>query len=129
MFQGERVLLSARAKPPFKQIFSLPGGLVEPGETLAEAALRELEEETGVRAEIVRFNDFVKLIERDKAGRVRRHFVIASFVAQWISGDGAVGPEAAAILWTRPDEADSLRLTPGLAPLLKKALSILETTP
>ena len=63
-------------------MFSLPGGLVEAGETLEEAALRELEEEVGVAASIVGFNDHVEVIDRDEDGQVARHFVIASFVAQ-----------------------------------------------
>lgn len=129
VFRGDRVLLAARTAPPFDQTFSLPGGVVEPGETLEQAALRELEEETGVRAAIVQFNDYVERIERDEAGRVRRHFVIASFVGRWISGEGAIGPEAAAILWARADETDGLRLTPGLAPLLAKARLALEAAP
>jgi ADP-ribose pyrophosphatase YjhB (NUDIX family) len=126
VFRGDRVLLAARTAAPFDQIFSLPGGVVELGETLEQAALRELEEETGVRAAILQFNGHVEFLDRDEAGRVRRHFVIASFVGRWISGEGAVGPEAAAILWADAEETSRLRLTPGLAPLLAKARRALE---
>jgi 8-oxo-dGTP diphosphatase len=71
-----RVLLAARAHPPGAHVFSLPGGLVEPGETLAQAALRELHEEVGIEAEIVGALAPVEVIERDESGRVRRHFVV-----------------------------------------------------
>ena len=116
-----RVLLAQRVKPPGAGRFSLPGGLVEPGETLAEAALRELAEETGVVARIINFNRHVEVVEHDEAGAVRRHFVVASFVGAWLSGEGIVGPEASEIAWATRDEAAALPATDGLAPVLDGA--------
>ena len=124
VFRDGRVLLAARSKPPHAGRFSLPGGLVEPGETLAEAALREMWEEVGVKARIVGFNRHVEVIERDEAGAVRRHYVIASFVGQWLAGEGTVGPEAGAIVWARREEITALSTTDRLAPLLDAAWAI-----
>ena len=90
VFRGGRLLLASRTQPPLENLFTLPGGKVEPGETLEEAALRELMEEVAVRARIIGFNDHVELIERDAGGNVTRHFVIASFVARWVSGEAAL---------------------------------------
>lgn len=120
-----RVLLGARRNPPFDQYFSLPGGLVETGETLEEAAIREVEEETGVLARISAFNGWREVINRDDDGRVHRHYVIASFAARWVSGEGLPGEELGRVIWADPDEAAQLTLTPGLPELLASARRII----
>jgi 8-oxo-dGTP diphosphatase len=121
-----RILLAKRTKPPAEGLFSLPGGLVEPGETLEEAALRELGEEVGVAASIVAFNDHVEVIERDADGKVARHFVIASFVARWVSGQGKPSDETGQVIWAKPNEIGALRTTGGLARIAARALRVLE---
>lgn len=121
VFRAGKVLLAERTKPPSAALFSLPGGLVEVGERLADAALRELAEETGVAAQIVAFNDHVEIIERDEHEGVTRHFVVASFVGNWLSGEGEIGPEARRILWVEPGEINALPTTRGLGAILKQA--------
>ena len=129
VFRDGRVLLTSRTQPPLQSLFTLPGGKVEAGETLEEAALRELMEEVGVRARIIGFNDHVELIERDAGGNVTRHFVIASFVARWVSGEAAAGPEAGAVLWVDPLDLKGLAVTPKLAHILRRAKRIADETP
>ncbi len=120
------ILLASRRRPPAEGLFSLPGGLVEPGETLEEAALRELGEEVGVAASIIGFNDHVAVIERDDDRRVARHFVIASFVARWLSGEGEPSAEAGKVIWARPGAIEGLPTTQGLARIAARAFRILE---
>ena len=103
--------------------FSLPGGVVELGETLAEAALRELAEEVGVEADVVAFNRHVEAIGRD-GPRVRTHFVIASFVARWRRGEGRVSAEVDEVAWIGPGALGALPTTPGLADVLESARRI-----
>jgi ADP-ribose pyrophosphatase YjhB (NUDIX family) len=124
VFRAGRVLIAARARPPMALHYSLPGGLVEPGETLADAALRELREEVGVEADLLGFVDHVEAIERDAAGRVRHHFVICAHAARWRAGEPRVGPEASDVRWVSEDEIAALRTTPGLAGVLRKAFAI-----
>lgn len=124
VIRGDRVLLAQRAAPPLAGRFTLPGGLVEPGEALAEAARREMREEVGVEARIIGFNRHVEVIEHDSEGRVMRHYVIASFVGAWIAGEGVVGPEAAAVIWARREDVPLLPVTEHLPPLLDTAFDI-----
>lgn len=126
VFRDGRVLLGSRRNPPYDQVFSLPGGLVETGETLEEAAIREVEEETGVRGEIVCFNGWREVIHRDAEDRVQRHYVIASFVARWVSGEGEAGEELGRVIWASEEEARALPLTNGLPELLQRARGLLE---
>ncbi|MGE3244789.1 MAG: NUDIX hydrolase [Beijerinckiaceae bacterium] len=120
-----RLLLGARRLPPFDKVFSLPGGLVETGESLGEAALREVEEETGVKAEIVGFNDWREVIARDEDGRVKRHYVIASFAARWVSGEGAASEELGQVIWADQPLISTLELTGGLADIIARARAML----
>ena len=127
VFRDGLVLLAERAVPPGAGCFSLPGGLVEPGEGLQQAALRELREETGVEAEVVGFNDHVEVVERDPDGRVTAHFVVASFVGRWVSGEPETSPEALSIVWVLPDGLEGLATTAQLGPILLRAAKIAAT--
>ena len=121
VFRVGRVLLARRTKPPFAGAFSLPGGLVEVGETLEAAALRELREEVHIDARIVAFNRHVELIDRDSAGKIRHHYVIASFVGEWIAGEAKPGPEAAEAVWVEPARLAGLDCTPDIVAVVEAA--------
>ena len=120
VFRQGRVLVGRRARPPMAGRFSLPGGVVEVGETLAEAAARELFEEVGVEAEIVGFNRHVEPIVRE-GGRVRAHFVIASFVGRWTRGEARTSREIDAVAWIEPEACGALLTTPELAEVIAAA--------
>ena len=124
VLRDARVLVAARGRGLMAGRYSLPGGLVEPGETLAQAALRELREEVGVEAEIIGFLDHVEVIERDDDGRTRHHFVIGAHAARWLAGEPQPGAEALDVRWVDEDEAAALPTTPGLAGILRKAFAL-----
>jgi 8-oxo-dGTP diphosphatase len=87
--RGDEVLLIRRGQPPRLGEWSLPGGRVEFGEKLEAAALRELAEETGVRAELVGLVDVVDGLFGE------RHYVLIDYAARWLEGDPVAGDDAA----------------------------------
>lgn len=99
VFKGPRVLLIQRGKPPRQGQWSLPGGVQELGETVHEAARREVAEETGVDIDIVGLIDTVDSIQRDESGRVRYHYTLIDVAATWRAGEPRAGSDAAGVCW------------------------------
>jgi 8-oxo-dGTP diphosphatase len=128
VFRQGRVLIVRRARAPMIGHFSLPGGVVEVGEALAAAVARELKEEVGLEAEVVAFNRHVEAIERDRE-RVRTHYVIASFVARWTSGEARASDEVEAVDWIDLDAGLPSPTTPGLRDILTSAARIARLRP
>ncbi len=126
--RGGRALIARRAPPPQQGVYSLPGGGVEIGETLREAAARELSEETGLAAEPGVFLDHVEPIERE-GERVRTHFVVAAFAARWLSGEPRVTAELDAFAWVDENEIAAYRTTPELPRLVARAIAWERETP
>ena len=123
VFREGRVLIVRRARAPLIGHFSLPGGVVEVGETLAAALARELMEEVGIEAEITAFNRHVEAIAHE-GNRVRTHFVIASFVARWTSGEPRLSDEVDAVDWINLAAALPSPPTPELGEVLASAARI-----
>ena len=129
VFRGERVLLARRARPPAAQAFSLPGGMVELGETLAEAALREVREEVAVTATVEGVVQAVEFLDRDDEGRVRRHFVVIAHWGEWLDGEPQCGPESIETMWigeselARLEGPNDLPTTPRLTEVLRGAFA------
>lgn len=126
VFRGPLVLLARRAVEPGAGLWSLPGGKVEAGETLAEAAAREVKEEVGVSAQVIGLAGTRDIIRRDAEGRVTAHFVVIAHAARWQAGEAAPGPEAAEVGWFRPNEVAGLDATDGLAAIVAEAARLAE---
>src|ERR1700728_1738607 len=123
VFREGRVLIVRRARAPLLGHFSLPGGGVEVGETLAAALARELMEEVGIEAEIIAFNRHVEAIYRE-GDRIRMHFVIASFVARWTRGEPRLSDQVDAVEWVDPAAPLPSPATPELGEVLARAARI-----
>ena len=117
-----QILVVRRARPPAEGLFSLPGGVVESGETLAQALIREVREETSLAIEPVALAGFRETITRDRDGRVERHFVILPFAARWRAGEVALNEELSEARWLDPAELAGLPTTPGLGEIVTTAL-------
>ncbi len=102
------VLLVRRAYPPRQGEWSLPGGQLELGESLAEGVRREVREETGLDVEVGAVVDVFDRVHRDEAGRIRYHFVIVDFLCQPRGGTLAAGDDAAAARWVPRAEVAAL---------------------
>jgi 8-oxo-dGTP diphosphatase len=116
-----KILVVRRARPPTHGLFTLPGGVVEVGETLAEAVIREVREETGLTIEPVALAGFRETVVRDARDRVERHFVILCFAARWQAGEPVLNEELSEAFWLAPAELADLKTTPGLADIVAAA--------
>jgi len=106
-----RVLLVRRGKEPLHGRWVIPGGTVELGETLEEALVREVEEETGL---VVRPREVLLVfdrIQRDQ-GRVQYHYVIIDYLCEYVSGTPRAGSDAEAVAVVSPEDLDAYDLPP-----------------
>jgi mutator protein MutT len=113
-----RVLLIRRGKAPLYGRWVVPGGTVELGETLEEALVREMEEETSLRVEPLEVLTVFDRIERD-GERVVYHYVIVDYLCRWLSGEARAGSDALDAAWATPEQLAGYDLPP-------KALEVVE---
>jgi ADP-ribose pyrophosphatase YjhB (NUDIX family) len=125
VLRGERALIVQRAQQPNAGRWGFPGGVLELGETVAEGAMRELKEETGIVAEAAGWLDIHDAISRDDAGRVQFHYTLIAVRGVWRSGEGVAGDDAADCAWaSRADIiANKFPTFPTLLPLFDLALA------
>jgi 8-oxo-dGTP diphosphatase len=117
VWRNDEVLVIRRAKPPIR--WGMPGGHVERGEKMIEAAHRECLEETGVEAELLHFVGFNEVIREDA------HFVIGCYAGRWLSGEPIAGDDAAAAMFIKPSQLIGLDVVIETAQLIEKARELL----
>ncbi len=122
IIEDGRVLLVRRAHPPLAGKWSLPGGMVELGETLRSAAEREAREETGL---IVKASDVVEVLDRiipGEDGSVQYHYVLVDFLCRRTGGALQAGGDASEVAWAKPDELAKYELEKVAVAVIGKAL-------
>jgi ADP-ribose pyrophosphatase YjhB (NUDIX family) len=120
-----RVLVARRARGPALGVWTMPGGVVEAGETLTEALKREIEEETSMLVEPIALAGHREVLVRDDQQRVSRHFVILCFATRWISGEPRLNEELAEARWLKVEDLAALRTTDGLAEIVAAAFKLM----
>jgi 8-oxo-dGTP diphosphatase len=120
-----KVLVVRRARNPALNLYTLPGGAVEAGETLHQAVVREVREETQLAIEPVALAGHREVIVRDGQGRAKCHFVVLSFAARWLAREPVLNEELDDARWLAPAELSDLRTTEGLAQIVAAALESL----
>jgi 8-oxo-dGTP diphosphatase len=129
VYREGRVLIAERLMEPAKGLFTFPGGRVELGETLAEAAIRELMEEVGVVARIAGFIEHVETVIRLPDGEVAFHAVVCAFAAHWVSGEPVSTSEIGQTAWVRPEDVARWPTTKGLPGIVRKGFAIVDAAP
>ena len=117
-----KVLVVRRGRKPALGIYTLPGGVVEAGETLTRALTREVREETALAIEPVALAGHREVIVKDADGRIERHFVIMCFASRWVSGEPVLNEELDDARWIDPAELANLRTTEGIAEIVATAV-------
>ncbi len=117
-----KVLLVKRGQPPRQGLWTFPGGLVDLGESIFDAAQRELLEETGVVGEPVDVVDVFEIIDRDEEGRVRYHYVIAEVLLRYVRGEPRAGDDAADVRWVPVNALGAPEIGSGVERVVRRAL-------
>lgn len=118
------VLLVKRVSEPLAGQWSLPGGAVELGETLEEAVVRELREETGLTVRVLGLVEAFERIMRDEAERPRYHYVLLDYLCEPLSGSPQAGSDVTAVAWARPEEFAAYQLSAKAVAVCQKALAL-----
>ena len=122
IFRDGKVLLVRRARSPGKGFYSLPGGRVEFGESLHAALHREVDEETGLRIEILGLAGWREVLPSTGGSG---HYLIMSFAARWTAHEPVLNEEHDDFKWLLPEEMSGLKLTGGLAEVIEAAKRLL----
>jgi ADP-ribose pyrophosphatase YjhB (NUDIX family) len=127
VWRGEEVLLIRRGRPPLLDEWSLPGGAQEAGETIREAAIREVAEETGLAVRPGAVVDVIDLIDRDEACRVRHHYTIVDLVALHETGEARAASDAVALRWQPFARLDDIPLSDDVRRVIRRSASLKAT--
>jgi 8-oxo-dGTP diphosphatase len=117
------MVLVERGREPLKGYWSLPGGLVETGERLDAAVVREVFEETGLRVRPSSRFEIFERIMRDASGRAEYHYVLVDYVCRVVKGTLRAGDDVSRVRWVKRGDLGQYRLTEGTLAVIERALN------
>jgi 8-oxo-dGTP diphosphatase len=123
IIEGERVLMVERGREPLAGYWSLPGGVLEVGETLEQAVKREVREETGLLIEPVEIVEIFERIIHDEAGAVEYHYVLVDYRCNVMGGELLAADDACGVAWIERSRLAEYRITDGTVPVIEKAFA------
>jgi mutator protein MutT len=123
IIEGGRVVLVKRLHPPLQNQWSIPGGLLEVGETLRAAVVREAREETGLIVETGELLGVFDRILRNPEQRVQYHYVLIDFLCRRVAGDLAAASDAAEARWFTPEDLHALRLAEDTLQVIRQGFA------
>jgi mutator protein MutT len=119
-----RVLLVRRGSPPLQGQWSIPGGILEAGETLIEGVRRELAEETGIEVRVRTLIEVFERIDRDPSGKTQYHFVVLDYFCEAVRGIAQAGSDVSEVAWAAPFELKNYSLTETAGRVIQKAFEL-----
>ena len=125
IFQGDSILLVERGKQPLQGYWSLPGGVLEIGETLAEGIVREVREETGLEVTPVTVLEIFERIIRDADNRPEYHYVLIDYICRITGGTLEAADDASRVAWAPRHLLGTYQLTAGTLPVIEKGFASL----
>ena len=129
IIENDRVVLVKRAHPPLQAEWSIPGGVLEVGELLREAAIREAREETGLAVETGELLGVFDRVLRDPEQRVQYHYVLIDFLCRRVAGDLAAASDAEEVRWFTREELPELKLAEDTLEVIRKGFAKLGDNP
>jgi ADP-ribose pyrophosphatase YjhB (NUDIX family) len=121
LLQRDRILMAQRGKEPLKGSWSLPGGALETGESLADGVRREVREETGLEIRPLGVMEIFERIMRDASGAPEYHYVLIDYMCRIVGGTLAPGDDVCAVEWVRRRDLPKLQITEGTLAVIEKA--------
>jgi len=120
IFERGRILLVERGKEPLKGYWSLPGGVLEIGETLEQGIVREVREETGLEVEPLKMLEIFERIIRDSQGAPEYHYVLIDYICRVTGGSLRAADDASRVAWVPRRLLSAYRITTGTLPVIEK---------